>query len=262
MNGPLKASGTSPIITALILRSKASKWVNGQMAEDSLVRMEKATVQMEDGRKMSLVYAVPSNPDRNPTCLIIAHGAGGPMYSPFITYFHTALAKKGFLTVKFNFPYMEARKRVPDRRDVLEASYMKIVEHVKLSKYSPSHLFIGGKSMGGRIASQITAAGAEVDGVFFFGYPLHPPGKLDRLRDEHLYKISKPMLFISGTKDAFASKTLLEKVITKLGPNANAHWVEGGDHSFNTGQGKDALAKTHEELLGVLMHWVGKCLSR
>ncbi len=231
------------------------------MAEDGLVRMEKATIEMEDGRKMSLVYGVPSNLVRNLTCLIIAHGAGGPLYSPFITYFHTALAKKGFLTVKFNFPYMEARKRVPDKRDILEASFRRVVDHARSSKYSPSHFFIGGKSMGGRIASQIVADGVVVDGLFFFGYPLHPPGRFDRLRDEHLYKVSKPMLFISGTRDTFASKSLLEKVVAKLGPNTTVHWVQNGDHSFNTGQGKEALAKTHEDVLGVLLDWLGKCLS-
>src|SRR5207253_7742765 len=93
-------------------------------------------------------------------------------------------------------------------------------------------LFIGGKSMGGRIASQIAANGVDMNGLFFLGYPLHPIGKTDQLRDEHLYKIKKPMLFVSGTRDSFARRDLLEKVVSKIGSNAQIHWIENGDHSF------------------------------
>ncbi len=224
------------------------------------MRMEKAKVQMDGGREMSLVYGIPSTLPNDATCLIIAHGAGGPMYSPFITYFHKELAKRGFLTVKFNFPYMEARRKVPDKREVLESSYRSIVDHARTGKYSPAHVFIGGKSMGGRIASQAVAGGLDVDGLFFLGYPLHPPGQTDRLRDEHLYRITRPMLFVSGTRDAFATKELMEKTLEKLGERARVHWVQGGDHSLNIGEGKEALARTHEEVVSVLTGWVKDCL--
>ena len=177
------------------------------------------------------------------------------MYSPFISYFHTELARKGLLTVKFNFPYMEARKKVPDKRVILEASYRRILEEVRSSKYKPSRMFIGGKSMGGRIASMIVAEGEDVNGLFFLGYPLHPPDRQDRLRDEHLYKIDKPMLFVSGTRDNFANRDLLAKVTAKL-PTAKVHWIEGGDHSLNKGNGKEELARTYEEVIGILSDWV------
>ena len=226
---------------------------------DHAVKMEKAKVRVEKGGEMSLVYGVPSTVIQDPTCLIIAHGAGGPMYSPFVTYFHTELARKGFLTVKFNFAYMEARRRVPDKREVLEASYRKIVDEVRSSKHKPTRLFIGGKSMGGRIASQIVANGSDVDGLFFLGYPLHPLGKPDRLRDEHLYRITKPMLFVSGTRDTFATRELLEKVLSKLGSRAGIRWIQDGDHSFNTPEGKTAVPKTYEEVVGVLVDWVRSC---
>ncbi len=236
---------------------------NKQSASPAMVRgvkIEKTLVSMDDGKEMGLVYALPPSPSKDTICLIIAHGAGGSMYSPFITYFHTELAKKGFLTVKFNFPYMEARKRVPDKREVLEEAYRRIIETVKTSDYHPSHLFIGGKSMGGRIASQVAAEGVDADGLFFLGYPLHPPGNLDRLRDEHLFRISKPMLFVSGTRDAFATKSLLEKTFAKLGTKARVYWVENGDHSLNNGQGKEALSETYVEVVGVLSGWVEHCL--
>src|SRR5437867_3404706 len=94
------------------------------------VEQEKKKVKLETGGEMSLAYGVPSSLPDNPTCIVVAHGAGGPMYSPFISHFHTELAKRGMLTVKFNFPYMEARKKVPDKRDILEASYRRILEEV------------------------------------------------------------------------------------------------------------------------------------
>jgi predicted alpha/beta-hydrolase family hydrolase len=218
--------------------------------------MEKAKVTMDGGREMSLVYGVPSPSQEGRICLVIAHGAGAPMFSPFIGYFHAELAKRGFLTVKFNFPYMEERKKFPDKPDVLKASYARIVDAVRSSDHRPARVFIGGKSMGGRIASMAAADGVNVDGLFFLGYPLHAPGRTDRLRDEHLYKISKPMLFVSGTNDAFASRQLLERVITRIGPSAQIHWVEGGDHSFNTASGKDGKEKTYQEVVSLLSNFV------
>jgi len=178
------------------------------------------------------------------------------MYSPFITYFHRGLAEKGYLTVKFNFPYMEARRKIPDKREVLEASYRQVIEEVKASRYQPERIFVGGKSMGGRIASQVVASGVNVEGLFFLGYPLHRPGHLEILRDEHLYRIEKPMLFLSGTKDQFAKRELLDAVVSKLDARAEIHWIEGGDHSFNTRQGKDALVKTYDEALETLDNWL------
>jgi predicted alpha/beta-hydrolase family hydrolase len=97
-------------------------------------------------------------------------------------------------------------------------------------------MIIGGKSMGGRVASYIAGDTPGVDGLVFLGYPLHPPGKPDQLRDEHLYALKLPMLFISGTKDTFAGRDLLEKVVGKIGKNATLVWVEGGDHSLKRGR--------------------------
>ena len=218
--------------------------------------MEQSKIVSPKGYHFGIVYASLPNPGESKTCLIIAHGAGGPMYSPFISYFHKGLAEKGYLTVKFNFPYMEARRKIPDKREILEASYRQVIEEVKASRYQPERIFVGGKSMGGRIASQVVASGVNVDGLFFLGYPLHRPGQPEILRDEHLYRIEKPMLFLSGTKDQFAKRELLDGVVSKLGDRAEIHWIEGGDHSFNTRQGKDALVKTYDEALETLDNWL------
>jgi len=224
--------------------------------EEDPLKIEQSKIVSAKGEAFGIIYAFLPNPVEDRECVIIAHGAGGPMYSPFITYFHRGLAQKGYLTVKFNFPYMEARRKIPDKREVLETSYRQVIEAVKASKYRPKRIFVGGKSMGGRIASQVIASGMDVEGLFFLGYPLHRPGQPGVLRDEHLYRIERPMLFISGTKDQFAKKELLDGVVSKLGDRAEIHWIEGGDHSFNTAQGKDALVKTYDEALGALGTWL------
>jgi predicted alpha/beta-hydrolase family hydrolase len=218
--------------------------------------LEKAKVNLANGSETSLVYAIPSQLRDPSTCLIIAHGAGGPMFSPFISYFHTGLAKQGFLTVKFNFAYMEARRKTPDKTDVLENCYQTIIDQAR-SRHETDRALIGGKSMGGRIASQVAAKNTvDVDGLFFLGYPLHPPGRTDRLRDEHLYKINKPMLFISGTRDNFARRDLLEKVVKKIGPIAQLKWIDDGDHSFKKhGSAPDKVSGT-EEAFAILLEWL------
>jgi predicted alpha/beta-hydrolase family hydrolase len=165
------------------------------------------------------------------TAIILGHGAGQGMNSPFMNYFHTELAGRGILSVKFNFDYMEEGRKAPDRQPKLQARYRDVIQHVAL-EYSPKNIVIGGKSMGGRVASYVAADTPEVTGLVFLGYPLHPPGKSDQMRDAHLYALNKPMLFLSGTKDDFAERPLLEEVIRKIGARATLHWVEGGDHSL------------------------------
>jgi predicted alpha/beta-hydrolase family hydrolase len=176
------------------------------------------------------------DPWTSQTAIILAHGAGQGMNSPFITYFHSELAKRGFLSVKFNFEYMEAKRRVPDPQPKLQVRYRSVVSEV-IALHQPKALIIGGKSMGGRVASYVAGDTPGVSGLLFLGYPLHPPGKPDQLRDQHLYGLKIPILFISGTKDTFAERPLLETVVRKIGDNATLVWIEGGDHSLKRGRG-------------------------
>lgn len=176
------------------------------------------------------------------------------MDSPFMAYFHTELTRRGFPTVLFNFDYMDAKRRMPDPQPKLQAKYRAVVEDVR-SRYNPRRLIIGGKSMGGRVASYIAADTPGIDGLVFLGYPLHPPGKPDQLRDAHLYELKIPMLFISGTKDTFAGRDLLESVVGRIGKNATLVWVEGGDHSLKRGRkDQESLAFAAQ----VIEDWVGK----
>ncbi len=160
---------------------------------------------------------------------IYAPGAGSNVHDPFGSYSCRELATRGVTAVRFQFPYQEAGKRSPDRPDVLEATWRAVIERLRPDT---GRLVVGGRSMGGRIASQVLAQGVEVDALAFFAYPLHPPGKPEQARDAHLTSITVPMLFCSGTRDAFASPEELRAVAAKL-PQANLHLMNSADHGFN-----------------------------
>jgi len=188
------------------------------------------------------------------TVIILAHGAGQGMSSPFMVFFRSQLEAHGLTCLTFNFDYMEQKRRMPDPQPKLQAKYRAVVAEVT-EKYHPRRLFIGGKSMGGRVASYIAADTPGVDGLIFLGYPLHPPGKLNELRDSHLYQLTLPMLFISGTKDTFARKDLLEGVVKKIGSNATLVCVDGGDHSLKR-------TRTDQESLRTAVETIEQWLTR
>jgi uncharacterized protein len=182
------------------------------------------------------------------TVIILAHGAGQGMQSPFMNYFQGELTRRNFLTIKFNFDYMDQGRKVPDPQHKLQARYRSVIEQV-LKEHKPKRLIIGGKSMGGRVASYIGGAIPEVTGLVFLGYPLHPPGKQDQMRDAHLYTLDRPMLFISGTRDTFAERPLLENVVNRIGPRAKLVWIEGGDHSLKTSKtGTESLRQAADAI--------------
>ncbi len=184
---------------------------------------------------------------------VMAPGAGGNFQTPFLKQLAADLATRDFPTLRFNFPYTERKRSVPDPAPVLEECYRAVVLHA--AKRFPK-MVIGGKSMGGRIASQMiakTAALEAVRGLIFLGYPLHPPGKPEKLRDAHLYDIKLPMLFVEGTRDAFATPSLLNNVLSHL-PTAKVHWIEGGDHSFKVSGRKPADVQA--EILSVVAEFL------
>jgi hypothetical protein len=164
--------------------------------------------------------------------LVVGHGAGAGMDHPFLVGFARAMAEHGVATARFNFHYMNAGRRSPDPEPSLRAAWMVAFEGTTaLAGGLP--VFAGGKSLGGRIASMCVADGMPAAGLVFLGYPLHPPGKPERIRDQHLYRIQVPMLFLEGTRDPFADPSMLERVLGRLGERAELISVEGGDHSFN-----------------------------
>jgi uncharacterized protein len=169
--------------------------------------------------------------------LILGHGAGAGQNSSFMVMFATEIAQRGIDAITFNFLYTEHRRRLPDRNDRLEACYRAVIEAFASraihGKLGTNALAIGGKSMGGRIASQVAAKTAlDLPGLVYLGYPLHPPGKPDQLRAQHLPAIRAPMLFVQGSHDAFGTPDELRPILAKLGPSAELFVIEGGDHSF------------------------------
>ncbi|MBV8133874.1 MAG: alpha/beta fold hydrolase [Alphaproteobacteria bacterium] len=171
--------------------------------------------------------------------LILAHGAGAGQTSDFIVDFASGLAVRGINMITFNFLYREQGRRVPDPNDRLEACWHAVIDAVRDNEeFSGSRLTIGGKSMGGRIASQVAAEDiAELAGLVFLGYPLHPPGRPDRLRAQHLSRIKAPLLFVQGSRDAFGTPDELRPIVTSFEPPADLYVVEDGDHSFKVRKG-------------------------
>lgn len=164
--------------------------------------------------------------------LALAHGAGGTMDSAFLSGFTRALSDRKVATMRFNFRYSETGRRSPDPERVLRDVWIGAFEEAaRLGKGRP--VFAGGKSLGGRIASMCTADGQIAPaGLVFVGYPLHPPGKPEKVRDAHLSAIDVPMLFLQGTADPFARTEVLAPVLRRLKDRAAYVPVDGGDHSF------------------------------
>jgi len=171
--------------------------------------------------------------------LILGHGAGAGQTSDFMKSFAVGLAARGIDIVTFNFLYTEQGRRLPDPNDRLEACWPTVIDAVRARITSDGDaLAIGGKSMGGRIASQVAAAGiGGLAGLVFLGYPLHPPGRPDRLRSKHLSAIRAPMLFVQGSRDPFGSLEELCPITSSFEPAADLYVVEGGDHSFKVRKG-------------------------
>ena len=169
--------------------------------------------------------------------LVLGHGAGSPMTAPLLAGFCEAVAVLGVATLRFDFPYMREGRRAPDRAAVLVEEYRAAFAEAQ-ARAGGLPVLAGGRSMGGRMASMAVAEGMPAAGLVFLAYPLHPPGKPERIRDEHLYGISVPMLFVQGTRDAFAQPDLLAGVLERLGARAELVAIEGGDHGFKVAGGQ------------------------
>lgn len=197
--------------------------------------------------------------------MTLGHGAGASQQSPFMMSLARGLANRGIDVVTFNFVYMERRRRIPDPAPQLEACYRAVITAVRERFLTTAgRLVVGGKSMGGRIASQAVAAnklGLGVAGLVFLGYPLHPPRQAKRLRSAHLPLIAAPMLFVQGSRDSFGTPEELQPILATC-QRAHLHVVEGADHAFKTRRRdtpnlEHAWEKTQDEIA----EWVGRLPS-
>jgi len=207
-----------------------------------------------------------SSPDASAQAtFILAHGAGAGQQSAFITGFAQGLSVRGIDVLTFNFLYTEQRRRVPDRTEKLEACYRAACAAARRHSGRPG-VFIGGKSMGGRIATHLAAADDADDlglrGVVALGYPLHPPGKPRQLRAAHLSRIRVPMLIVQGERDPFGTPAELQPVLDAMSAEVSLRVVENGDHSLAPSRQKDSVASMYIELQELIAKWIRKASSQ
>jgi len=206
---------------------------------------------------VSAALTLPSG--KGNVALAFAHGAGSDMNQAINVRLADALAARGVLVMRFNFLYTEKKKRSPDWPPVLLKTYRAAAEWLAARPEAKGRLLVlGGKSMGGRIASHLAALGDPCDGLWFLGYPLHPAGQPEKMRDAHLPDAKCPMLFLEGTRDPLCDLDLLKPVLKKIGPRATLHVIEGGDHSLSVpkSSGRTA-ADVEQELVDVSVDWFG-----
>ena len=210
------------------------------------------------GSVTGLLYPA-SKRNRAGVTVVLGHGAGADQLSGFMRMAATGLAARGFDVLTFNFLYKEQGRSIPDPKARLESCYLAVIKmaqtHRKLKK---NRLVIGGKSMGGRIASQVAAAAPNgIAGLVFLGYPLHPPGRPDKMRDEHLKDIGTPMLFVQGARDVFGTAEEIRAVIKRLRLPAKIHVIEGGDHSFKVPKSLGVpQQKVYEAIMDEVADWL------
>jgi len=187
-----------------------------------------------DGTPVSGVYSRPADAAGT---IVVAHGAGAGMEHPFMSGFARAMHDEGFAALRFNFPYREAKRRFPDRPPVAIATWRAAMDAASARAAeagSPAEpIWASGKSFGGRMASMAVGDGMKAAGLVYLGYPLHPPGKPEKARDEHLPGISVPMLFLQGRNDPFATPNeQLDELVGRIGPTAALEWIDHANHSF------------------------------
>ncbi|HEU5261345.1 MAG TPA: alpha/beta family hydrolase [Gemmatimonadales bacterium] len=212
------------------------------------------------GERAGTVSALLDRPAAAWALYVLAHGAGAGMRHPFLESVARGLAERRIATLRYQFPYMEARGRRPDPPAVAEATVRAAVqEAVGLAPGVP--LVAGGKSFGGRMTSSAQANEPlpGVRGLVFLGFPLHSPGRPGDKRAEHLARVHLPMLFLQGTRDEFADLSLLRPLIKRLGRRATLHLVEGADHSFHVLKRSGRTdADVLEELVQAIVEWAEK----
>ncbi|HVL32694.1 MAG TPA: alpha/beta family hydrolase [Actinomycetota bacterium] len=210
--------------------------------------VEKTTFRWNGGEVSGALHHADGGTDY----LVLGHGAGAPMHAPKLVTYADYLASRGIGVVRFNFPYTEAGRKAPDRQPVLEECYTAVAQAVASRA---KRLFLGGRSMGGRIGTHVAANGFHCDGLVLLSYPLHPPGKPEKLRTAHLPDINAPMLFVQGSRDTFATPALLHDTIESL-PTATLYVVKGADHGHSVrGRTMEDVAR---ELVEATTSWIAR----
>jgi predicted alpha/beta-hydrolase family hydrolase len=212
-------------------------------------------IALDDTRRVSGLLQLPADAR---ACYVVAHGAGAGMNHPFMAAVADGLAARGIATLRFQFPYMERGSKRPDSPKIAQDTVRAAV--AAAARAAPGlPLIAGGKSYGGRMTSQAQAEAPlrEVRGIAFLGFPLHAPGRASDERGAHLADIEIPMLFLQGTRDDFADRELLQKLVDRLGRRTTLRWVADADHSFHVparfGRNDEEV---RTEMLDALARWI------
>jgi uncharacterized protein len=227
------------------------------------MKSEHVTIAISEKESVSAILSVPDRFESG-VAVVVAHGAGNDMNNHLLVSFCDHLAEAGYLAVRFNFPYKEHGRKAPDRQPLLEDTWRQVLHFIKnKAGYSLRKVFLAGKSMGGRVASEMLAKGSLAsEGIIFLGYPLHPAGDKEKLRDAHLYLLKHPMLFFAGTRDSLCDPDLLKVVLDRLGTQAEFAVVEGGDHSFNVPKSYSLTSQAvYEKIAARSILWIREHLA-
>ena len=225
------------------------------------MKTETVGIQIMEKEEVSAVISVPEKYRTGTGVgIILAHGAGNDMDHPLVVHVSEGLAMSGYLTLRFNFLYRERGRKRPDRQEILETTWKKVYQFLRNHpKYRPKTILAGGKSMGGRVVSQMVAEGVlPVSRLIFLGYPLHPPGRIEKPRSSHLHQINIPMLFVAGTRDSLCNLSALKKILRKLSVPCELEIIDGGDHSFKLPKSviRDQ-EDVYQQVLEATLEWLG-----
>ena len=217
----------------------------------------KLTVAVNDSESVTAMLYPAAKKNRAGVTIVLGHGAGADQLSGFMRMATAGLAARGLDALTFNFLYKEQGRSVPDPKGRLESCYRAVIDAAgKHKKLKGNKIVIGGKSMGGRIGSQVAAADSRgIHGLVFLGYPLHPPGRPDKMRDEHLQSIKARLLFVQGSRDAFGSEEEIKAVIKKHSLPATFYVVASGDHSFKVPKSVKPQQQVYEEVMDEVARW-------
>jgi predicted alpha/beta-hydrolase family hydrolase len=222
--------------------------------------MQEWRVEIGDGETTAAVFE-PALTSPIGALFICAHGAGGNMNDKGVLAAGAQLRRHGVHVVRFNFLYRQKRSSAPDPMPRLKQCTVAVAQHAR-NVVNPAYLILGGRSMGGRVASMLAADAYRCDGLLLLAYPLHPAGRPEKLRDAHLQWIKVPVLCFNGTRDALCRRDLMDQTMSRLSDRWTMHWLEGADHSFHV---LKSSGRTDDDVLAEVgqacSEWVGRLMQ-
>lgn len=237
------------------------------MVEPS-ARYEEMKIRLPDAvhgiEEVSAVLGVPRWwPTGSRVSVVIAHGATDDMNDPTLEHIHRELTERRYLTLRFNFPFAEAKKKRPDNEAVLRRTLRAAIGALgRDPTAAPAHLFLGGKGLGGQVAADLASSRVRVDGLFLLSYPLHPQGKPEKMNPDQLFRIISPVLFMQGSRDRTCEIDLLRQTLTRVGAPTSLFVSQDADRHFKVpkkiGRPEDEV---RGELAGTLDDWIQKVLE-